>query len=75
MSSILFIYLFVHKIFQVVKLGKASETAREAAEESGNKVSETLLSDYNLTPGTLSARTPRTPATNRDSILMVMDKF
>lgn len=55
---------------QVVKLGKASESAREAAEESGNKVSETLLPDYSLTPGTLSARTPRTPATNRDSILM-----
>lgn len=52
-------------------MGKASETAREAAEESGNKVSETLLPDYNLTPGTLSARTPHTPALNRDSILMV----
>uniref|UniRef100_A0A2L2Y4S8 Cell division cycle 5-like protein n=1 Tax=Parasteatoda tepidariorum TaxID=114398 RepID=A0A2L2Y4S8_PARTP len=55
---------------QVVKLGKASESAREAAEESGSKVSETLLPDYNLNPNALSARTPRTPATNRDSILM-----
>ncbi|GFR13319.1 cell division cycle 5-like protein [Trichonephila clavata] len=55
---------------QVVKLGKASETAREAAEESGSKVSETLLPDYSLTPAVLSARTPRTPAMNRDSILM-----
>ncbi|GFX99235.1 cell division cycle 5-like protein [Trichonephila clavipes] len=55
---------------QVVKLGKASETAREAAEESGSKVSETLLPDYSLTPAALSARTPRTPAMNRDSILM-----
>ncbi|GIY05290.1 cell division cycle 5-like protein [Caerostris darwini] len=55
---------------QVVKLGKASETARQAAEESGNKVSETLLPDYSLTPAVLSSRTPRTAATNRDSILM-----
>ncbi|XP_054720958.1 cell division cycle 5-like protein [Uloborus diversus] len=55
---------------QVVKLGKASETAREAAEESGNKVSETLLPDYNLTPTVLNSRTPRTPATSRDTILM-----
>ncbi|KAG8196130.1 hypothetical protein JTE90_007866 [Oedothorax gibbosus] len=55
---------------QVVKLGKASETAREAAEESGSKVSETLLPDYSLTPAALTARTPRTAATNRDSILM-----
>ncbi|KFM72811.1 Cell division cycle 5-like protein, partial [Stegodyphus mimosarum] len=55
---------------QVVKLGKASETAREAAEESGSKVSETLLPDYSLTPTVLNARTPRTPATNRDTILM-----
>lgn len=58
-----------------MKLGKASETAREVAEESGSKVSETLLPDYNLTPGTLSARTPRTSATNRDSILMVTNYF
>ncbi|GBN54464.1 Cell division cycle 5-like protein [Araneus ventricosus] len=55
---------------QVVKLGKASETAREAAEESGSKVSETLLPDYTLTPAGLNARTPRTPALSRDSILM-----
>lgn len=55
---------------QVVKLGKASETAREAAEVSGSKISEALLADYNITPATANIRTPRTPATSRDTILM-----
>lgn len=55
---------------QVVKLGKASENAREAAEESGNKASDALLADYNLTPSTANIRTPRTPLSSRDTILM-----
>lgn len=55
---------------QVVKLGKASETAREAVEDGGSKASEALLSDYNVTPSTVNLRTPRTPASSRDTILM-----
>lgn len=45
---------------QVVKLGRASEVAREVAAESGITLSDSLLADYSLTPN-LSA-TPRTPA-------------
>ncbi|XP_058788836.1 cell division cycle 5-like protein [Phymastichus coffea] len=45
---------------QVVKLGRASETAREIALESGNHLTDSLLADYSLTPNT--AITPRTPA-------------
>ncbi|KAG0411961.1 hypothetical protein HPB47_010912 [Ixodes persulcatus] len=56
---------------QVVKLGKASETAREAAEESGHKASEPLLADYSLTPGGAGPlRTPKGPSLSRDTILM-----
>lgn len=56
---------------QVVKLGKASETAREAAEESGHKASEPLLADYSLTPGGAGTlRTPKGPSLSRDTILM-----
>ncbi|KAK7078702.1 CDC5 cell division cycle 5-like protein [Halocaridina rubra] len=48
---------------QVVKLGKASEAARELAEEvgGGSGASQTLLADYTVTPGQ-AMRTPRTPA-------------
>ena len=48
---------------QVVKLGKASEAARELAEEVGvtNGASQTLLADYTVTPGQ-AMRTPRTPS-------------
>ncbi|CAN7995786.1 unnamed protein product [Ixodes hexagonus] len=56
---------------QVVKLGKASETAREAAEESGHKASEPLLANYSLTPGGAGPlRTPKGPSLSRDTILM-----
>ncbi|XP_037579214.2 LOW QUALITY PROTEIN: cell division cycle 5-like protein [Dermacentor silvarum] len=58
---------------QVVKLGRASETAREAAQEAGHQASDTLLADYSLTPGAAAAtgalRTPRAPALSRDTIL------
>lgn len=57
---------------QVVKLGKASEAAKEAAIESGTKASQTLLGDYSLTNASLTAlRTPRTPAPMTDKILQV----
>ncbi|XP_037799007.1 cell division cycle 5-like protein [Penaeus monodon] len=47
---------------QVVKLGKASEAARELAEEvGGSGASQALLADYTVTPGQ-AMRTPRTPA-------------
>ncbi|KAL0269731.1 UNVERIFIED_CONTAM: hypothetical protein PYX00_007365 [Menopon gallinae] len=53
---------------QVVKLGRASEIARDVASESGIEASDTLLADYSLTPGT-GAVTPRTPAPLTDRIL------
>jgi len=53
---------------QVVKLGRASETAREVATESGQQSSDTLLADYSLaTPS--AVQTPRTPAPQTDKIL------
>ncbi|EZA47440.1 hypothetical protein DMN91_005468 [Ooceraea biroi] len=45
---------------QVVKLGRASEIAREVATESGITLSDSLLADYSLP--TNAAVTPRTPA-------------
>jgi len=33
---------------QVVKLGRASEAAQDAARETGQRVSDTLLADYSL---------------------------
>ncbi|XP_015438082.1 PREDICTED: cell division cycle 5-like protein [Dufourea novaeangliae] len=45
---------------QVVKLGRASEVAREVATESGITLSDSLLADYSLP--TNAAATPRTPA-------------
>lgn len=54
---------------QVVKVGKANEIAREIIDEGANKASDTLLSDYDITPGITSVRTPRTPASSRESIL------
>lgn len=58
--------------FQVVKVGQASEYARQQAEESGTKdgVSQGLLSDYSVTPNAANLRTPRTPA-QQDTILQV----
>ncbi|XP_076296861.1 cell division cycle protein 21 [Lasioglossum baleicum] len=51
---------------QVVKLGRASEVAREVATESGITFSDSLLADYSLP--TNAAVTPRTPAA-QDRIL------
>nr|CAG4649992.1 EOG090X02CC [Sida crystallina] len=53
---------------QVVKLGKASEAAQDAARETGQKVSDTLLADYSLAQSS-ALRTPRTPAPVTDKIL------
>lgn len=55
---------------QVVKVGQASEFARQQAEEAGLKdsASKALLADYSITPDFSSLRTPRTPA-SQDNIL------
>nr|CAD7399123.1 unnamed protein product [Timema cristinae] len=53
---------------QVVKLGRASEAAREVTSEGGQQPSDALLADYSLTP-VGAARTPRTPAPTTDRIL------
>ncbi|CAG6016432.1 unnamed protein product [Menidia menidia] len=56
---------------EVVKLGVASEVARQAAEESegANSASSTLLSEYSVTNNMATGlRTPRTPAA-QDRIL------
>lgn len=52
---------------QVVKLGKASEVAKEVALESGIETTDTLLADYSVTPQ--AGVTPRTPAPQSDRIL------
>ncbi|XP_074093173.1 cell division cycle 5-like protein isoform X2 [Macrotis lagotis] len=55
---------------EVVKVGQASEIARQTAEESGimNSASSTLLSEYNVTNNSIALRTPKTPAA-QDRIL------
>lgn len=56
---------------QLVKIGKANQTARESA-DGGDRASETLLADYDVTAtpsGAMSMRTPRQAATSRESIL------
>ena len=55
---------------QVVKLGKASETAKESAEESGNRASEALLADYSISAPNTAMRTPKNPSMSRETILM-----
>lgn len=65
------------ELAQVVKLGRASEAARDAAGESGVAQTEGLMGDYSVTPaggaGTGTAAgagaTPRTPAPVTDRIL------
>lgn len=52
---------------QVVKLGRASEVAREVATESGIQMTDTLIADYSITPQ--NTNTPRTPAPQTDRIL------
>lgn len=51
---------------QVVKLGRASEMAKEIATESGVETTDALLADYTITP---SAQTLRTPAPQTDRIM------
>lgn len=51
-----------------MKLGRASEAAREVATEGGQQPSDALLADYSLTP-TGGTRTPRTPAPTTDRVL------
>lgn len=60
---------------EVVKVGQASEIARQTAEESGitNSASSTLLSEYNVTNNSIALRTPKTPAA-QDRILQVKYK-
>ena len=55
---------------QIVKLGKASEAAREAVvdEDGESRPSDTLLASYAVTPGS-ALRTPRTPMAAQDKIL------
>jgi pre-mRNA-splicing factor CDC5/CEF1 len=53
---------------QVVKLGRASEMAKEVAAESGIETTDALLADYSIAPQAISA-TPRTPAPMTDRIM------
>ncbi|XP_067674317.1 cell division cycle 5-like protein [Haliotis asinina] len=55
---------------EVVKVGQASEYARQQAEDAsrGDTASKGLLQDYNATPNAVNLRTPRTPAA-QDTIL------
>ncbi|XP_018425860.1 PREDICTED: cell division cycle 5-like protein [Nanorana parkeri] len=55
---------------EVVKVGQASELARQTAEESGitNSASSTLLSEYTVANNSIALRTPKTPAA-QDRIL------
>ncbi|XP_030054620.1 cell division cycle 5-like protein [Microcaecilia unicolor] len=55
---------------EVVKIGQASEIARQTAEESGitNSASSTLLSEYSMTNSSIALRTPKTPVA-QDRIL------
>lgn len=52
---------------QVIKLGKASDVAKEVAQESGVETTDALLADYSITPQI--AATPRTPAVYTDRIM------
>jgi len=57
---------------QVVKLGRASEMAREIAMENGpQQASDALLSDYTPSINNIPGRTPRTPSVSTDKVLQV----
>lgn len=62
-----------HELDDIIKVGQASELARQQAEESGagGAATNALLSDYSVTTTDRIAnlRTPRTPA-SQDNILM-----
>jgi len=53
---------------QVVKLGQATELAKQQVAENGAFATDTLLGDYNLTPDLTKLRTPQMPTT-QDTIL------
>ncbi len=53
---------------QVVKLGQATEIAKQQVSENGTIATETLLGDYNLTPDLNRLRTPQLPLM-QDSVL------
>lgn len=55
---------------QIVKLGKASEAARESVvdEDGEARPSDTLLANYAVSPGT-ALRTPRTPMAAQDKVM------
>ncbi|CAF2062203.1 unnamed protein product [Rotaria magnacalcarata] len=53
---------------QVVKLGQATEIAKQQVSENGTIATETLLGDYNLTPDLNRIRTPQLPVM-QDSVL------
>ncbi|CAF3588977.1 unnamed protein product [Adineta steineri] len=53
---------------QVVKLGQATEMAKQQVSENGTIATETLLGDYNLTPDLNKIRTPQLPSV-QDSVL------
>jgi len=62
-----------HELDDIIKVGQASEFARQQAEETGaGGATNALLSDYTVTTTERIAnlRTPRTPAA-QDNILMV----
>jgi len=63
-----------HELDDIIKVGQASELARQQAEESGaaGAATNALLSDYSVTTSERIAnlRTPRTPAA-QDNVLMV----
>ncbi|PIK61648.1 putative cell division cycle 5-like protein-like [Apostichopus japonicus] len=58
------------EVEEVVKMGQASENARQIATEASGEdsASQALLSDYSATPGPAGLRTARTPAT-QDNVL------
>ena len=63
-----------HELDDIIKVGQASELARQQAEEGGaaGAATNALLSDYSVTTSERIAnlRTPRTPAA-QDNVLMV----
>lgn len=71
---LLFIYVS-QELQQVVKLGRASEMAREIAMENGSQqASDALLSDYTPSINNIPGRTPRTPSVSTDKVLQVIKK-
>lgn len=75
--NVVMIYVLIKQFFkelqQVVKLGRASEMAREIAMENGSQhASDALLSDYTPSINNIPGRTPRTPSVSTDKVLQVI---